>query len=853
MIGTWRRVLLLVLLLLYGNERSVLAQNITKQRYLSLMMLNLRTGVNDDLDILEGGVKAGCNAVHLAIHWDLVYPKANSQPNWQKYDTQINLCQKLGVKIALRIYVGRGMNAIDGFWTQNECQRDDRGRPLKAIYDKTAFSFAHRPSVDKACDFVREVCQRYNTLQNQGIISWVSVAQTTAQEIGYDHVNFTPDGAPQGAVYDYSPAMQDEFRIFLSRKYKKIARLNANWDTDFSRFEDIGPPTSSIDPNQVFYGAKGRDWYLFRHLMLRAYIERTTETIKNVNKSYQVILDFGSVFDPMSGSRGSYGFTDLSRTTDGVKINDYLNYDHRFSTDVVRSNVGNKWVMNEVFPEEKYPESKVQEQIDQNFAHGAQWVNIILHSTAWLNRLKDILQKSNEKWVKPPFMEVIPKRGFTYSLARVAEFGYFDGGVYNQWATQAGPESNRQPVDLKMIDDLLADSLQGTLNRVPIVKNAIPSKVVRVNTVFSYKLSSEIFADIDGVIVKIEALNLPNWLKFSNNTLTGIPPQTGTYNFILKATDDDGASTETTFGILVDNNGRLNRKPVLRKPIVNVVGLYKQAFIFQIPDSTFFDPDGFVTRIEVTPIPKWAQYRKGEFRGVPNQAAEYTINVRAFDDEEASVETSFKIVINYPSVFFDLIEGGPPGKRRLIQRLKANDQLLAHTLPNSLNVYAACDAAFDNFELELSGPYSQSTKTTRSPFSLFDGDEGFPTVVGTYQLKGTAYFRQQLVASTTYLFRIVPTDATTKQPRELEDWAVYPNPFNEFINVKLPNNAPAQGWRLELTTLNGQTVPLPVRSTIVLNKLLTLNTNSLGMASGTYLLKLTNETGEVKSFKVVKQ
>ncbi len=86
-----------------------------QQRYLAILLLNLDRSLDADLDLLEGGVKAGCNAVHLTIHWDQVYPTATSQADWRKYDNQIALAQKLGVKVALRIHVGRNEGRIQGF------------------------------------------------------------------------------------------------------------------------------------------------------------------------------------------------------------------------------------------------------------------------------------------------------------------------------------------------------------------------------------------------------------------------------------------------------------------------------------------------------------------------------------------------------------------------------------------------------------------------------------------------------------------------------------------------------------------------------------------------------------------
>jgi hypothetical protein len=455
------------------------------------------------------------------------------------------------------------------------------------------------------------------------------------------------------------------------------------------------------------------------------------------------------------------------------------------------------------------------------------------------------------KWLKTPFFEVNAKAFMNYSLSRVLEFGYFSGGVYGEWSNRAGPESNRQPVDIKMVEDLLADSLQGSINRPPFVKNVLPTKTIRVNSNFSYHLSPEVFVDSDGAINTVEIKGLPDWLKFTNAAFSGIPPGTGIFNMTLRATDDDGASVETSFTLIVDNAGKPNVSPTVRKPVPDAIGLYKQPLILPISDSTFFDADGFISRIEVAGLPTWAQYRRGEIRGLSDAVGEYLITVKAYDDEDAVVQTVFKITINYPTVLFDLIQAGKPGQRFLLKRLQKNDVLSGAELPPFLNVYASCDAIFDAFDLELSGSYFQTTQTLRSPYSLFDGDGGFPTVAGTYFLKGTAYFKKELIASTTYKFEIVPIDPATKQPVPIDDWAVYPNPVGDFLNIKLP--AATDYRQLQLVTLTGQTIPLSERVIFKTDLLLSLNLRLLNLSPGIYFLKLQKEDGTWRVFKVVKQ
>ena len=846
------------LLIGWGTASPSHAQlpNADQQRYVGLQLLNLDRAPNAGLEIIEKSVGFGCNLVVITVFWERVYPTATSAPDWRQPDQQIALAIKSGAKVALRVMVGRSVGSLPGFWTSKESMHDDQGRPLQAIYELTAFSYAHEPTTQKAQKFIQEVCQRYNYVQNAGNMLYVSFVNIPGQESGNNYENWIDGDFKKIYVssFDYSNAMTDGFQTWALQKYKRLAKINYVWKTRIASEKEIYAPTDWFSPRNLYRKTHGKDWYVYTHQVLKKYIDQTIAGIKSVNPSYKIVNDYGAVSDDISMLRTTLGFKDLDQNADGTKVNDDpYNFNHGWTIDVVRSNRPNKWVLNEVFTDEKYTKESITKQIDQNFAHGTRWINVLVGTIPSLNRIKDILQKTNEKWVKMPFVDVIPQRSMACSLAQLVEFGYFQGGIYAQWANQAGPESSRQPVALKINDDLLNDSLQGSVNRPPLLRNALPSKIIKVNAPFSYKLSSEVFVDIDGLIAKVEAIGLPSWLSFANNTFSGTPPRLGNFQFTVRATDDDGATIETTFSIAVDNNGRVNQKPVLKKKILDVAGLYKQALIFQIPDGTFADPDGFISRVEVTGLPTWASYRKGEIRGVADAVGTYPIVVKVYDDEEATAETVFNVVVTYPRVFFDLVQGGPPGKRVLLQRLQPVETLLAHNLPDLLNIYAACEVPFDTFDLQISGPYAKTVRVTRSPFALFEGSGGFAAVAGKYQLKGTAYFRQQLVASTVYTFSIVPTDPLTKQPRAVEDWAVYPNPFDEFLNVKLPAQFTKQNWQLELTNLSGQPLPLPSRFATLTDSLLSLNLSQSGLSGGLYLMKISNQAGDYKVFKIIKR
>ncbi|MFN4146463.1 MAG: putative Ig domain-containing protein [Runella sp.] len=851
----WKRLWRFLCLILILNSQIVYAND--SQRYLAIMLLNLDRRAEADLDLLENAVKAGCNALHMSILWDHVYPTANSAPDWRKYDNQINLAQRLGIKVAIRIHVGRNIHRLDGFWRNEDRQLDSQGNRLLGVYSTTLFSYAHRPSVERAREFIRQVCQRYNSQLQQGLISWVSVTGTPTQELGYHFDNWTDESGRVNylAVYDYSQPMLQEFRIWLTRKYRTVARLNVFWESDFKTFDEVSPPKPPQNLSQirqVFWGQAGKDWYVFRHDVLKQFIELTTQTIKSVNPNYRVVTDFGSVFDDLSGLRGTYAFKDLNLTTNGIKINDDINYDNRFSADVIRSNATpTQWVLNENFTDPNYKKEDIERQINHNFTHGTQWVSMVISLQKSLDHTREIIQRAANQWLKTPYERNIGNTPFTYNLSRVLEFGYFSGGVYGEWTNRAGPAASRRPVNLYLFEDLLADSLQGSVNRAPIVKNTIPAKIFRVNTPLTYRISPEVFADLDGVISKIEVSGLPDWLRFENNAFFGTPPTTGTFTMTLRATDDDGASVETPVTLIIDAQGRLNRPPTLSFRPADAIGVYKQPFVRTIPDSLFADSDGFISRIVVTGLPRWAQFRRGEIRGLADTVGTSVVTVRAFDDEDAWVETTFKITVNYPSIYFDLIRGGRPGERFFLKRLQNNELLSAASLPASLHVYDSCDAIFDAFDLELTGPHLRNVQTNQSPFALYESDGGFPTVVGTYFLKGKAYFRKDMIASVTYRFDIVNIDPQTLQPIPLDEWALYPNPTQDFINLQLPKDF--QPHHIELIYTTGQSIAIPMATTFRVGELLTVNLRPLGLVTGIYFLKISNEEGSSRVFRMVKQ
>ena len=522
-----------------------------QQRYLALNMLNLGEEPGYGLDIIERTANLGFNSALITVAWDRVYRTQNSAAFWDNTDRQLELCKRLGLKVGLRVYVGRDHNAIAGFWRDEECTKDPTGLSLREIYNKTMFSLAHKPSVDKARNFVTEVCTRYSKYQQSGQLLWVMVVQTPTQENGY-HYNNLPisnDYAKrQPTVYDYSEPMVQEFRNWCRTTYDKIGRLNAKWGSDFNNFEEVYPPFNTGDPMHTFFARRGKDWYVFRHTILKKYCEDMAKTIRTVNPNVAVLNEFGSVFDQSSGLRGTYAFQDLSVNTDGIKINDGQEFDHKWSMDLVRSNLApNKWLMNEVFYDGFSSNADYIGQFDENYEHGAQLVCFVLALMTQVEKVASIIPTVATKWLRKPNVPIVPKATMSYRLSRILDSDYLKSGIYGEWLQKGGGAH----VEVKLIEDLINFDYKA-LNNPPIVERPLPDAVAIVGQPFQYTVASDLFNDPDGYIAKIEARNLPSWLRFSLSEFSGTPTTAGVFQIPIRGVDDEGAGVEVVLTLRVE-------------------------------------------------------------------------------------------------------------------------------------------------------------------------------------------------------------------------------------------------------------------------------------------------------------
>ena len=521
----------------------------TKRRWISFGFLNVDFG-EVRLGLMRQAIADGCNAVHINVNWEKVYPSRGSAPQWGELDEQVALAKELGAKLIIRIWVARHEPWDDGsiWWTRSQKPIDPEGRYCAGVQ---SFSFNDQPSLDEAANFVKEVAEHYKSYQESKDILYMSVVNSQTSEAHYSIQAKDGKGGNVISTFDYSDVSINAWRQWLQVKYKTIAALNAAWHTDHSRFENVYPinyPNTMYQYN--FSWQTGQDWYMFRHYSLKKFIDKMCLTVKSVDNSYQFVPDFGSVFDELSILRATYGFKDLSSLCDGVKNNNGPSHPHAFIADLLRSNVKpNQWIGTEVDASATYATaSDFDQQINEWFEHGGNIINLFgFDIPEYYPRVKNTIIKAKAKWLTDPYVQPIePVYTVSYKLSDpVTKLNTYD--VQAAWRDKATSQKN--PVRV-ILDEDLVESLP-VENVQPVVVKEIPNQSTIKGEQFNYEIDKTTFKDDDGYIALLSAEGLPEGITLNGWKLSGKAIADGNYEVKIKATDNSGGTVTTSFVLTV--------------------------------------------------------------------------------------------------------------------------------------------------------------------------------------------------------------------------------------------------------------------------------------------------------------
>ncbi|HWV31318.1 MAG TPA: putative Ig domain-containing protein [Dyadobacter sp.] len=728
------RIALLLIVLVWGGSVSAQSPQRTteadNQRYLALMLLNLTNpdDIGPEPDLIRSAKSYGLNAVYITIPWDKIYLNSPTDtPRWAKYDQQIKIATDLGMKVALRIHLGRHSTRIKGFWDVSDSQFSHSGKPLLSGYEDTFFGFDNQPILDKGVAFVKEVMNHYKYLQTEKKLLYVSVTCTGTQEGEYGG-GLIENGKENAAVYDYSPSMVKGFKEFVKGKYKKIERINYLWGMTFKSFDEANPPATAWEPNLSFRQRYGKDWYIYRHMMLKRFTEQMVAAVKGVDPGIKYVSDYGSVFDGQSATRGTLGFRDLNEKTDGIKVNDNLAaHDHRWSVDILKSDAPAGFITaNELFVSSYLDNAAHMKQINENFEHGANVVAAVISTKDQMARAEGFLRQGAVTWLNKPMTPIVYADSVSYRLSAATEKGGAQGVIYDEWAKRAYADPTKpRPIRIRLIEDILSPSYwDDASNNMPYVFRPVPMQIIPVNKDFEYRLPIDTFSDVDGKIVRVDVGTLPAWLRYENGVLRGRPTTLGDYRISVKGIDDEGGSAEAFFTIRVDTRENANKPPTVDSNFSNQLVAIDKPFTITIPKTAFVDPDGSITKVEASELPSWLTFSNGVLSGTPTKLGDYRIILKAYDDLNAFVETYFTVKVVEPQ----FLNSPPFATSGLPTKYAQINMPFSYILPT--NIFGDAD-----------GYISSVTVQNRPSWLTFALNEfsGTPTEEGEYRLIIRAY------------------------------------------------------------------------------------------------------------------
>lgn len=490
------------------------------QRYLMITLNNNYIGSGDTGIGSINQLKAnGGNAVLVSMLWSTINNWRKDEPNpWQPYDDQIAAARRNGMKVAIRIWIDNqrfdtpsdpNNNMDDGYngWSGADRMQGFNvyGQNLRVYQqfdgqyqNQNTFrlftSFAAPATVEKGTTFAARVAQRYGYLLNTNELLFICIANTSAGEFGYP-TNTTRGTSDFDRLFDYSNPMVLGFRTWLKSKYRgSISRLKDAWKGEgrgLSSFDQIQPKAPNGQFKGAFEGENGLDWYRYRHSVMKTFMYEVTAAIKATDNRFNVILEFGSVYDRLSVQRGTFSFRDLGESVDGIKTNDGDYSDFRFSTDLARSNLPGKLVVNEVGGnlgrhDNPIPREELLKQFVECYEHGAQLVTTFNFDFNYQPDI-DVIREVAARYIANTNAVIrSPKQSVSYTTSSILNAGgcvtnrntyKIDCQAYKDWRAVYDLNGG-QPVNLLQQEDIVSPPTPDVpqYSRVLVIGNALTEK-----------------------------------------------------------------------------------------------------------------------------------------------------------------------------------------------------------------------------------------------------------------------------------------------------------------------------------------------------------------------------------------
>lgn len=255
-----------------------------KHRFTANVMAPLfiaETEWKDFARMLRIAKRMGVDAVSVDVWWGMVEQTPNKY-DWTYYDKVLQHIEQAELQwVPIMSFHECGPNVGDEFkqpipkwiWEELQQQAVRSGEFLVANapgitpFDLTPDDFAYKSETGAICresvalwadewvlpyyeNFMREFHRQYGS--KAFMTQEINISCGPAGELRYPSYNVHDGGGfPQiGNLQCYSRLAKEDFRTWAEQTYRHIARLNQRWNTRYSSFDEVEPPTSG---HQLFF------------------------------------------------------------------------------------------------------------------------------------------------------------------------------------------------------------------------------------------------------------------------------------------------------------------------------------------------------------------------------------------------------------------------------------------------------------------------------------------------------------------------------------------------------------------------------------------------------------------------
>lgn len=767
-----------------------------EKREIAMTLLNLdENDPNHGMRWIREMNSEGATVVIMTVRWDMVYADANAKADWALFDKQIKLISELGMKAGIRIHLGRKRLKWEGFWDDNNIMRDFLGVPSIWGYAESHASYASELSTQKAISFIKEVCERYEPYQEKGNVLFVNISSTQDQEAGYYYQN-QKEGSTTTylSLYDYSKPSMDDLRRRMEKKYTNVVTLNNYWNTKYTKFDQVAPYVSPLNPKISLIGKRGKDFFMARHFQLKDYLKACGDAVKEVNAGYKICYDFGSMTDSGSDLRGTLNATSLSEHCDILKHNDE---DPDWSFDILAHNV-TKPIYNEIYAYDRYTNQDMVNLTNWFFENGSSLVAYLVADEKQLGRFKEVLFQTR-RWLNEPITPIVAEKQMDIYVSQLID-SYKT--VFDRWKNISNNGSIKVAINLK--EDIIANE------EIEVLPYQSPEELAVLYGYYNPDANT-------------------NQGTGGNNS-GGRPP--------------------------VGNNGgiddALNSVPFVLRKFTPEPIIVKEFFLTFLDNDIFLDNDGYIASMELISGPEWLKFNPQGlyFTGQPPEVGEFEVRLRAYDNRGAWIEDSFVFEVVTPRIDFSLIEANYfDVPINIWTDLTDNKVLYINEIPALVNIMGRCNVDSIDMKFELTGPFYKSNLAERLPFSAFGDGRGFAPPEGKYTLTATALVKDSVVTQNTISFTML----ASRNSDEPVQWLTYPNPFLDVCNVKIPTDIDATKVSYNLIDLSGRTTEIDKSQVTVFNQTSYIDLRKNQLQQGTYFIQATVNGEKLFQSKIVKK